>query len=876
MKMASDINNLYKFMDNMNMNTGHVSNVYVARLYSPNGDVKEYYGMNLLTDLGFKQFFDTDSSISFASNLYIGDGTGSFNKTSTKLMSPLFNGLAASTIDSSISYKYPLYYAKGDQNDNGRITTVTRYKSFRYSENITDVLSDVVISEYGIGTAWNALWTHSYVYDLQGDRAVIIKHPGERLDIEIFFCCSFLESLIMSGWSDNNYTAITTGELMMKQMNIVKATTFKRTDYNNKNGRIERTIGTRSRSAIIDSKITKTTNLGSFILSPTVENDRYIDGFAFEAGGFLSFSKQQYPEPVTITTDLFYSHDPFDKAGFADSIGRGVPISQMDIISVNRCNAATGVWDDACFYNNSPTHLFDETPMNIEYALPYYYTSNSVVRELYLYQNLNIDDPIVSIRGEIETIYATDKYWYGPNLTGNDWIRITNREVVPPEAQRKRYWLMGVNNIAPNPVRAGTFYLMQTHDDYGEEFTPTKYRDLEYGYGFMSMDNPNYSVSIQYSFYGADSYNLQFFEMDTNWVESLKVSYYWIGTFGKWVMIDCNQKYRFYDISTLSQHVLNPPVEITSTTSNGNHTENDNGLVCNASASTNTLDIIDLRQSTPTVTTIQNIRMGCCMWHNNYIAYVNSDKTKLIIYDFDTSTNVYEFNLPSDLTSTVNVMFAHTYKVWMITSEQMFVCDIRTGDFTQYEITTDIRSIRTSSTNGLRVKCSDRMVILYGDYTSSTYRQSVWILSVNDQNIIRRLTGSDLDNPAGSNLYLIGESIHQIGNSLMLFVRVVSTYWATRGRQYYLFYDLGSLLDTGLKNHIEIAKDAYVHGFIYKNHFAYDAKMYPLINFAPIKITCKTKTITTANGQKGISNKQFSITFSNAPTFSGKPPGNLN
>ena len=152
MKMASDINNLYKFMDNMNMNTGHVSNVYVARLYSPNGDVKEYYGMNLLTDLGFKQFFDTDNNINFASNLYVGDGTGSFNKTSTKLMSPLFNGLAASTIDSSISYKYPLYYAKGDQNDNGRITTVTRYKSFRYSENITDVLSDVVISDIHLGS----------------------------------------------------------------------------------------------------------------------------------------------------------------------------------------------------------------------------------------------------------------------------------------------------------------------------------------------------------------------------------------------------------------------------------------------------------------------------------------------------------------------------------------------------------------------------------------------------------------------------------------------------------------------------------------------------------------------------------------------------
>lgn len=872
--MVNDINNLYKFMDNMNINTGHVSNVYVARLYSPNGDVKEYYGMNLLTDLGFKQFFDTDSSISFASNLYVGDGTGSFDKTSTQLMSPLFDGLAATTLDSSILYNYPLYYAKGDQNDNGRITTVTRYRSFRYAENITNVLSDVVISEYGVGTAWNVLWTHSYVYDLQGDRAVIIKHPGERLDIEVFFCCSFLERLIMSGWSDNNYTAITTGELMMKQMNVTTATTFKRTDYDNNNGRIERTIGTRSRSAIIDSKITKTTNLSTFVLSPSVENDRYIDGFAFEAGGFISFSKQQLLEPETITTDLFYSHDPFDKSGFADSIGRDIPITQMDIISVNRCNDATGEWDDACFYNNSPIHLFDETPMNTAYALPYYYTSDGVVRTLYLYQNLNVDDPIVSIRGEIETIYATDKYWYGPNLTGNDWIRITNREVIPAEAQRKRYWLMGVNNVAPNPVRAGTFYLMQTQDDYGETYTPTKYRDLVYGAGFMSMDNPNYNVSIHYSFYEAGGSRLQFFEMDTNWVETIPMSYNWIGTFGKWVMIDCDRTYRFYDISTLSQHVLNPPVEIATSTRNGNHTENDNGLMCNAYLYSNALDVIDLRQPTPTVTTIQNARMGCCMWHNNYIAYVNADGTKLIIHDFDTSTNVYEFNLPAELTSSVNVMFAHTYKVWLVTSEQIFVCDIRTGVFTQYEITTDNQYIRTSNSSGLRVKCADRMVILYGDYTSSTYRTSVHVLSVDDRNIVRHLSGSDLDD--GGNRFVIGESVHQVGNSLMMFVRVISTYWAARGIQYYLFYDLGSLLDTGSKKHIYVTKDAYVRGFVYKNHFVYDAKMYPLTNFTPIKITCRTKTITTATGQKGISNKQFSITVSNTPTFSGKPPGNLN
>ena len=386
MKMVNDINNLYKFMDNMNINTGHVSNVYVARLYSPNGDVKEYYGMNLLTDFGFNQFFNTDSTRDFASNLFVGDGTGSFDKTTTRLMSPVFEGLAATVLDPSILYNYPLYYAKGDQNDNGRITTVCRYKSFRYAETITNVLSDVVISEYGVGVSWTTLWTHSYVYDLQGDRAVIIKHPGERLDIDVYFCCSFLESLIMSGWSDNNYTAITTGELMMKQMNIVSAATFKRSDYNNRNGRIERTIGSRSRSAIIDSKITKTTNMSTFILNSNVENDRYIDGFVFEAPGFLSFSKQQRTDPETLTSDYFYSHDPFDKSGFADAIGRDISISQMDIISVNAYNSNTGTWDVPRFYNNSPTHLFDETPMNVEFALPYYYTNNNVVETLYLYK----------------------------------------------------------------------------------------------------------------------------------------------------------------------------------------------------------------------------------------------------------------------------------------------------------------------------------------------------------------------------------------------------------------------------------------------------------------------------------------------------------
>lgn len=873
MKMVNDINNLYKFMDNMNINTGHVSNVYVARLYSPNGDVKEYYGMNLLTDFGFSQFFNTDSSISFASNLFVGDGTGSFDKTTTRLMSPLFDGLAATVLDSSILYNYPLYYAKGDQNDNGRITTVCRYKSFRYAENITNVLSDVVISEYGVGVSWTTLWTHSYVYDLQGDRTVIIKHPGERLDIDVFFCCSFLESLIMSGWSDNNYTAITTGELMMKQMNIVSAATFKRSDYNNRNGRIERTIGSRSRSAIIDSKITKTTNMSTFVLNSNVENDRYIDGFVFEAPGFLSFSKQQRTEPETLTSDYFYSHDPFDKSGFADAIGRDISISQMDIISVNAYNANTDSWDVPRFYNNSPTHLFDETPMNVEFALPYYYTNNNVVETLYLYQNLNVDDPILSIRGEIETIYATDKYWYGPNLTGNDWIRITNRESIPAAAQRKRYWLMGVNNVAPNPVRAGTFYLMKTQDDYGEQYTPTKYRDLIYGMGFSTLDNMDYNISISFGMFNASGNYIQFFDIENNWIERDTVSNVcWVSTFGKWVLVDVNTgTYKLYDISTISQHVLNPPTDLVGVATNGHHSENEMGLICATNPNNNRIDIIDLR-TTPTVTTLQTARCGCCMWRTNYVAYVKSDANKLIIYDVDTATNVYEFNLPTELTSSsVNMMIGHTQKIWLITSSTMFVCDISTGEFAQ-----SANPVTTSSTDGGKYKCTDKLIALYGDRTAIAFSAHMYVLSVTDIDNMQDITASDIS-ANGTSKTIIGERVHVVDNSIILFADVVySSTGEQRGEQYFHYFDLGVLLATGSKQHTSVTKTAYSKGFIYDGYFVYDGTMYPLLNFVPIKITCRTKTITTATGQKAVSNKQFSITVSNTPTFNGKPPGSMN
>lgn len=152
----------------------------------------------------------------------------------------------------------------------------------------------------------------------------------------------------------------------------------------------------------------------------------------------------------------------------------------------------------------------------------------------------------------------------------------------------------------------------------------------------------------------------------------------------------------------------------------------------------------------------------------------------------------------------------------------------------------------------------------------------MYVLSVNDIDNMQDITSSDI-NASGTSKSIIGERVHVTDNSIILFADVVfSSIGEQRGEQYFHYFDLGVLMATGSKQHATVTKTAYSKGFIYDGYFVYDGMMYPLINFVPIKITCRTKTITSATGQKAVSNKQFSITVSNTPTFNGKPPGSMN
>lgn len=879
----NDMDKLYKFMSNMDMKSGHVSNVYVARTYDTDGNCTgEAYGMNLMTDYGFQQFYGQDDSVSvtFPTKLYVGEGTTSFDKTTQTMLSVLFDGLAASTSGYSgdtttPKYDYPLYYAPGDQSDNGVITTVTRYMVVHYPENITNITSDVAISEYGIGTAYTALWTHSFVYDLQGDRAVLIKRPNERLVIEVFICCTYSESLIIDGWSNGIYNIMTTGRLMLQRMAIPDAKTYRRYNYSGTSGLLSRTIAARAHTAIVDSTITKTVTLGTIVMVPG-NVDGYIDGFAFSTDGFLSLQPQQLTTPIAFVTDKIYSHDPFDLDGFADTFGRDVPVTQFNITSVDTYNYHTGEWSEHQYFNNDPNHLYDETPMGINCAVPIYYNNNGTIEALYLYQNLNTTDPILSFKGNIETIYATDKYWNGPNLPTDSWYHITNRLVLPPEAQTKRYYITNTNVTNLEPVRQGRFYVKLTDDSDGVVNTPSRYITINGNTGALSLTNTDYNVAIIYANRSNGS-KINFFAIDDNWVETVDVgvSTYMIFTYGKYVVIDKGTAgILIYDISTLSQHYLDPPITLASTTAGRRcDTHSGTGIICVSSVSAHTnIEIIDLRQSTPTTTSIANSH-GAVIWNTSRVAYVtpmSGTSKKLHIYDVDTGQDVSVFDVPAAMSGEVHHLIGHGDTVYLISSDQTYLCNITTGVFTE----SPTKMNMSNSGWGPYIDCSSDLIFIHGDQAATSNMMYPIAIHTSNPTLYRDFTYSMIGAASSSPTYesKVGSQVQFVGNSAL----VMSQIYKTNDNQLWLtFVDLGLFARTGNTDVNKLVKEPGLY-FAYDKHLIAGGTMIPLINFLPIKITGTTKTITAINGNIGLNNKQFMLTFTNKPAFSGKPPGQQN
>lgn len=858
-----------EFMKNMKDNRQGIGNIYVIKKFDKNGNqIDEKFCKNMLTDYGMSHFFISGEA--FPNNLYIGNGDGTFNHTTNTLISPITT--TAATYDSSNtgrSYAYPLYY----DNISGLITCVCRFLICKFPYTITGISDSVSITEYGIGTAYNQLWTHSWVYDIKGGLSRITKNPEEELEITVYFCMSYYEDLIKENWKNGRYTLITT---MQRFFNYMKPSGI----YRYKRGNKGCTVGTNTTTSKFENNlITRYTNIEQFTMSNayTTNGDAntednanrpngYFDGFCDWHQGFMSIERETIDTPEEFTA-IVKPNNPNEYC-LADRIGQqnvdGVPVSQCAISKVSMYNFKTHAWDNDESYTNDDSKWYTETPLQTFFATPLYYSNNNTIQTVYVYQNLKQNDPITAFDINLETVYACEKYW---DVT--TWHLLTNISTVPItdknsyghvlECRTAPYYITTHNDVSLTPYRASKGLIINPTDGSSKK------------YNFPMTTTIMSSVCDNYE-YGWYKWRDQVYVPDITKCYSMGNTENESMTYKQWLCIfqSENNKIRFADMSDLSTApTLNElPLAYSKNTNMFTQcyrSESNTGYITLQSTTCNESYLLNLKGDNIISTKYDTTKM-CCVWGENQIAYIEAnDSGKIKVYDFDTNTVIQTFDIPSGYT--VSFLFGHHNYVWMVStssSTSTYFCNIATGEM---KTCSSVMSNYTSNQAYVKMTCVDEVFVIWRrDLKKSSY--AIYIRH-DDPGMITSLSGMD-EHDYGFSSYTL-RYVH--GNTLALLYSTQnsnsSPYGATN-----CVVDFGNWMD-GNKTYKKDFDSNNAPNYIpYGPFFIINTnRREPIEHWMPHKIVGTTNSITAINNLKNIRNKQFYMTFCNIPEFNGLPPG---
>ena len=525
-----------KFAENHPHLGGGLSNVYVFQKSVDGVVTDEYYGMNVLTDLGFKEFFNTrptSNSRKFAYKLYVGNGYDS--SQDQNIYTPrLFkiSNTAAATVDSNKTiyenaswYNYPMYYGN-DGNNHNLISLTCKYMDCYFkSQADGGAANSFEINEFGL--AWNDynassdtgddykyLWTHSWLYNLQGEVTRITKETNARLDITIYFVLSFDKSLIEDGWQHGRYMAMTTMNSFLNHHLDYDQTycyTYKKfkkyaqrtTDHgvvlepNNSTVEVTQTIKDvffKNESQPSDAEYSK---------------NGYIDGFIKKDTGYVCFEHQKESSAVnvdqrvqTVFTDPRYTRstggssvDPyyFNDVMLGWNSSLALPFSNVKLTSFNlydwKANPP-GYSINTDFTIADPNSQYNDISFASAWSLPISYSITTSetgdVVTMKLFVNTNTTDPIVAFNnGGI--IFATDTYWIK-----SSWQQINTPGNIPQLLQQKHFYITDSNTTELIPIRGLQRLELKSDTSNGAE-----YKTLPYQYYGSGGQLPTYSVTTE-------------------------------------------------------------------------------------------------------------------------------------------------------------------------------------------------------------------------------------------------------------------------------------------------------------------------------------------------------------------------------------------
>ena len=866
--------------------SGGLSNLYVIKLLDDDGNlIDEKYGMNLFTDYGIQKFLVDGTS--FPNSLYIGNGSGTITRSSQSINSVIGGLTGAYSGTGNISYEYPLYYDPefGDGTQGGLITCVAKYKTF----NLTNMLSapEDRITEYGVGTANNELWTHSWVYASNGEQTYINTHDASTIQIDVYLCFSYYENIIINGRSNGIYTVISTMERFMNKMRVDNVHTYKKNNI-----KAERSV-TRTSSAFMDNKVSVTYNLNSFTLSNTTGNDQgYIDGFVQYYSGFTIVTPETRTIPEAFTTPAIINtaaNISLSKS-WSDKFGEVVelPFTRATITDVVTYDANTNTWEAPLRFNAAVNHDYCETPMQPTLSTPIWYTVNNAYQKMYVFQNIHTDDDILTIQSTCETIYAATKYW-----DCTTWVRITNYSSIPAEYRNYPYWIASSNTAASKitTTRAsGTFYLKPHSGGDGDGYSTKPYSVSFNGDAVANVSNPQYNwFALKNKVYAVDDSNPYSFTISGYSGDYNEIDCDWF-TYGKWgLCIDRSANIRLYDMTNIVAARPNGPVpssvslNFTNTTyvTNTYITETKTGIFCFGKASDNEAIILDLRGNTPVQTKLTGVGKACSVGNTTRVAYYDNTSTNVKVMDVDSQQTVATLTLPVGF-GTPTMMCAVSNCLWITDDTTTYTIDISDGTETECDVV-----ITCSDETDTRCKIYDDIVLLYQKGCANVSNKS-FVSLTNDPSKLYDLITIFGNNPHSDNRYRLESHILDTqytvsGTDYRVLTLMMSRSYAWDGSTIYnQFIDLAAYI-SGESSLIGSVESKSMGQYIPYGDYVIlnNSTFIPVENFMTIKFEGTTPTLTALNSIKSIKHKDWTVEVTNIPTFGtttddGAIPGHSN
>lgn len=477
---------LEKFSQNMKINhnrdiSGH--NLYLLQTVDRDGNITgEAYGVNVLTDTGLKQACNSDIYLSYtACNVFIGKGSGTPSLSDTTLFDKItatgttYNGY-------STSYRRACKFDK----TTGVWTAYRCYHQGYFDYTVSGVSEDVDVTElgYSYNGAINALWTHTLVYDSDGNISSIKKRVNERLYITIQFCANMNVNIIKKLWDQKQYLLAQPGAVLYNnnlyqflvygdpkyRPNIEDRSSWTSNSiyYRKEQPQVNYTMGEgyidlynnfSYSNHIATGKSTygggmyfgNRYSMCTKLIGVTTRNSyRFTQSYGLNSNMLSLTTTEELEEPEELVSTNIWTNagstsnrisNIFGNYWVDSTYGQGyLPVANFVIQSLRMYNHQTKEWDiEENFTQLSPNTLENSF---VDHRLPIYVSLDGKSATYYVTQNITPEVAVTGFSNTGISVYATDEYW-----DTDTWEIIGNLTNIDESLQHKRYYISSGSDV---------------------------------------------------------------------------------------------------------------------------------------------------------------------------------------------------------------------------------------------------------------------------------------------------------------------------------------------------------------------------------------------------------------------------------------------